>query len=105
MLVDVETTSGVYLASVLEETPETYKVRYLVYRKKGIYDYEDVVEEIEKDAVCGVYDPEDTEEAAGFVRVEGGFVPKDDDDEYEPSDTEDDGDDENESLVSEDEES
>jgi hypothetical protein len=103
MLVDVETTSGVYLASVLEETPATYKVRYLVYRKKGIYDYEDTVEEIEKDAVCGMYDPEDTEEAAGFIRVEGGFVQKDEDEEYEPSDSEDD--DENESLVSEDEES
>ena len=54
--------------------------------------------EIEKESVSGFYDPDDTEEQAGFIRIDGGFVFKDEDSDYEPSDTESD---DEESLVDE----
>jgi hypothetical protein len=89
MLVDVSTTSGVFLAKVLDESEKMYRLKYLVYKKKGFYDYEDSVEEVEKECVCGMYDPDETEEHAGFVRVpEGGFIKKDEDEDYEPSSSE-----------------
>lgn len=99
MLVDVNTEDGVFLAKVLNECGKTYKVQYLVAKNKELFDYESVVHEVEKECVCGVYDPEDTEEQAGFVRVEGGFIQLDEDEDYEP-DTETDESDE-ESLCDE----
>ena len=47
MLVDVDTTDGVYLAKVVHETTKTYVLRYLVYKKRGLYVY-DSEEEVEK---------------------------------------------------------
>jgi len=101
MLVDVDTTDGVYLAKVIRETSETYVLRYLMYKKKGLYVY-DSEEEVEKTCVCGLYDPYDTEKDAGFLPVEGGFIRGDnEDDEYEPSESETES--ESESLVDDDE--
>ena len=102
MLVDVTTTEGVYLAKVVSKNKTTLTVRYLVYKRKGIYDYEDSVEIIDKECVSGEYDPDATEEDAGFLRVDGGFVQKDGDDDYEPSESE--SDDDTVSLVGEEEE-
>jgi len=100
MLVDVDTTDGVYLAKVIRETSKTYVLRYLMYKKKGLYVY-DSEEEVEKSCVCGLYDPDDTEKDAGFLPVEGGFIRVDnEDDEYEPSESETES--ETESLVDED---
>ena len=98
MLVDVNTTSGVILAKVIRENEATYTVKFLVHKKKELYDYEDCETEIEKESVSGFYDPDDTEEQAGFIRIDGGFVFKDEDSDYEPSDTESD---DEESLVDE----
>lgn len=84
MLVDVNTTDGVFLAKVIQEKRDTYRVQYLVARTKELFDYEEP-EEIEKDCVCGVYDESDTEEDAGFKRVDGGFIQIDEDEDYEPS--------------------
>jgi hypothetical protein len=106
MLVDVNTTSGVLLAKVLNESESTYTVQFLVHKRKELYDYESTETEVEKESISGMYDPEDTEEQAGLVRVEGGFVFRDEDSDYEPSDSESESDSESddESLVDEDEE-
>ena len=88
MLVDVNTDDGIFLAKVIKETSDTYYVRYMVSKNKELFDYEVAVNEIEKECVCGVYDPGDTEEQAGFIRVEGGFLQVDEDGDYEPSDSE-----------------
>jgi hypothetical protein len=103
MLVDVTTTEGVYLAKVVSKNKTTLTVRYLVYKRKGVYDYEDTDEIIDKECVSGEYDPDATEEDAGFIRLKGGgFVQKDGDDDYEPSESE--SDDDTVSLVGEEEE-
>ena len=101
MLVDVQTDDGVCLAKVVCENNNSYILKYLVYAKKGVYVYDNYVE-VDKECICGFYDPDDTEEAAGFLPVEGGFVLKDDDDEYEPSESSESESDE--SLVDEDDE-
>jgi len=103
MLVDVNTVDGVFLAKIVGEDVATYTVQYLVAKNKELFDYESDVYEVDKECVCGVYDPDDTEEKAGFVRVEGGFIQLDEDEDYEPSDTESEESDD-ESLCDEDEE-
>ena len=105
MLVDIETTSGTSLAKVIQENKSTYTVSYLSYKKKGIYVYESPCE-VEKECIAGFYNPEDTESAAGFHAVEGGYMLVDDsdDDDYEPSESDTDSDESNVSLVDEKEE-
>jgi len=85
MLVDIQTIDGVYLGKVICEYKNTYKLKYLVAKDKQLYDYDDEIDEIDKDCICGFYDVNDTEEAAGYTKVEGGFIKKDEDDDYEPS--------------------
>ena len=98
MLVDIETTEGIFLARVISEDENTYKIKYLVAKNKELYDYEENEEEIEKECVCGIYEPGDTEEDAGFYKVDGGFMKLDEDEDYEPSECESSSDSE-ESLV------
>jgi hypothetical protein len=97
MLVDIETTEGIFLAKVISEGENTYKLRYLIAKNKGLYDYEETEEEIEKDCICGLYEPDDTEEDAGYYKVDGGFMKLDEDEDYEPSEC--DSSDSEESLV------
>jgi len=101
MLVDVNTVDGIFLAQVVSEHEETYSVRYLVAKNKELFDYENVIYEVEKECICGMYNPDDTEEQAGFVRVECGFIKLDEDEDYEPSDSDEES--EEESLCDEDE--
>ena len=89
MLVDIETTSGTSLAKIIQENKSTYTISYLSYKKKGIYIYESPCE-VEKECISGFYNPEDTEDVAGFRAVEGGYILVDDDsedDNYEPSES------------------
>ena len=89
MLVDIETTSGTSLAKIIQENKSTYTISYLSYKKKGIYTYESPCE-VEKECISGFYNPEDTEDVAGFRAVEGGYILVDDDsedDNYEPSES------------------
>jgi len=104
MLIDVETTSGTSLAKIIQEKKNTYIVSYMSYKKKGLYDYEEPCE-IEKECVSGYYNTDDTESAAGFIKVEGGYNLLDDsDDDYEPSETSESESDSELSLVDENEE-
>jgi hypothetical protein len=97
MLVDIQTVDGVYLAKIICEYENTYKLRYMIAKNKQLYDYDKEEDEVEKACVCGFYDEDDTEETAGFYKVEGGFMKKDEDDDYEPSECSDS--DSEESLV------
>ena len=103
MLVDIETTNGTSLAKIIQENKSTYTISYLTYKKKGIYTYESPCE-VEKECISGFYNPEDTEGAAGFRAVEGGYMVVDDseDDDYEPSESDSDSDSDSDiSLVDE----
>jgi hypothetical protein len=85
MLLDVSTTSGIMLAKVVRETKDGYVVRYLSPSKHNLYDYEKEDSVIENAMVSGVYEANDTEEAAGFTKVEGGYaIMESDDEDYVP---------------------
>lgn len=104
MLCDVDTTSGISLAKIIHENDTTYTIMYMSSINKRLYDYEPICE-IEKECVSGFYNEGDTEETAGFRKVEGGYVLLEDtdsnDDNYEPDDSESDDDDDDMSLVDE----
>ena len=86
MLVDIETTTGTSLAKIIQENKSTYTISYLSYKNKGLYDYESPCE-VEKECISGFYNPEDTEQTAGFRAVEGGYMMVDEDSDYEPSES------------------
>ena len=90
-LIDVNTEDGVLLAKVVDETEDTYSIKYLSPIKKKfndhrVYDYDECVEEIEKECVSGFYDTGD-EYVAGYLKIDGvGFVYEEQyDDDYEPT--------------------
>ncbi len=90
-LIDVNTEDGTLLAKIVDETEDTYSIRYLspIKRKYNgtiMYDYEESPDEIEKGCVSGFYDTCD-ESVAGYLKIEGGgFIIDGDnsDDEYDP---------------------
>jgi hypothetical protein len=87
MLADIKTTSGISLAKIIKENETTYTIMYMSAKDKLLYHYEPACE-IEKECISGFYNEDDTEEAAGFRRVDGGYVLSEDcDDDYEPSDS------------------
>ena len=115
MIVDILLEDDVImLAKVVETLENSFKVKYFVQTKKiygdqKIYDYEDIVNEVDKECVSGYYDENEDESAAGFTHIKGvGFVRNEDDSEYEPDeeseDDEDEDEDEDEESEDEDEE-
>jgi len=110
ILNELENGEAVDLVAKIEsETPKTYTVRYLspttkMYGERAIYKYENVTYEVDKECVSGYYDSPD-EEDAGFTKVDGGWVQAESDSDYLPSQS-DTGteDDDEESLVDENEE-
>ena len=71
------------LAKIVEESKETYKVKFMSPAKGGLYRYEEKLTEVEKDAVSGFYDTDD-ERSAGFIPAHDGcFELIEDDENYE----------------------
>lgn len=71
------------LAKIVEESKETYKVKFMSPAKGGLYRYEEELTEVEKNAVSGFYDTDD-ERSAGFIPAHDGcFELIEDDENYE----------------------
>lgn len=94
-LIDVNTEDGILLAKIVDETEDTYSIKYLSpikrkYNDLRVYDYEECAEDIEKGCVSGFYDTGD-EAVAGYTPVEGGgfILNEDSDDDYDPTSDED----------------
>ena len=93
MLVDILLEDDVIsLARVVETLEKTLKVQYFVRTKKKyaddqrVYDYEDTIEEVDKECVNGYYDTDDDERAAGFTYIENvGFIKTEDESDYDPA--------------------
>lgn len=103
-LIDVNTEDGILLAKIVDETEDTYSIKYLSpikrkYNDLRVYDYEECAEDIEKECVSGFYDTGD-ETVAGYTPVEGGgfILNEDSDDDYDPTSDEDEDDSDEESL-------
>ena len=110
-LIDVNTEDSVLLAKVVDETEDTYRIKYLSpikrkYNDLRVYDYEECVEEVDKECVSGFYDTDD-EAVAGYTRVEGGgfVLNEESDDDYDPTSDEEEEESDEESLCESDSES
>ena len=104
VLVEEEEEEVTQLAKIVDETKKTYHLRFLTPGVTGLYKYDKEPVEVDKECISGFYDSTD-ERDAGFVKVEGGYQPMDEyDDDYEPSESEDETDSDEESLFDSDEE-
>ena len=111
MLVDILLEDEVIsLAKVVETLETTLKIRYFSltkqkYGDRRVYNYEDIVEDVDKECVNGYYDANEDESTAGFTYVENvGFVRTEDESDYEPeTETESSDDSDSESDIDEEE--
>ena len=104
VLVEEEDEEVTQLAKIVAETEKTYHLKFLTPRVTGLYKYDNEPIEVDKECISGFYDSTD-ERDAGFIKVEGGYQPMDEyDDDYEPSESEDETDSDDESLIDSDEE-
>lgn len=105
MIIDVQCEDEtVQIADLIrDENGSDVEVRFLVRNSKGLYNFEDEISIVPKEAVCGWYDVEELEDTNIFMKVNGGYELIDDseDEDYVCSDEDES---ESESLVDEDEE-
>lgn len=89
MIVDIQCEDDTIQIADLIRDENTYdvEVRFLKRIKSNLYDFEDEITIVPKEAVCGWYDTEDLEKTDLFVKVDGGYELIDDseDEDYECS--------------------
>lgn len=74
------------IAKIIEKDGPILTIKYLSEGKDKIHAYEEDTYEIEEDSIAEYFRTDD-EEQIGFMKVEGGFIHvQDDDDEYIPED-------------------
>lgn len=104
MFVDIQCDDDtIQIAQLIrDENTCDVEVVFLKRIKSNLYDFEDEISVVPKDAVCGWYDVETLEDTELYVKVDGGYELTDDseDEEYVCSEEDES---ESESLVDEDE--
>ena len=104
VLVEEDDEEVIQLAKIVNESEKTYHIRFLTPCASGLYQYDKEPTEIDKECINGFYDSTD-EQDAGFIHVEGGYqLATEYDDDYEPSESDEETDSEYESLCDSDEE-
>lgn len=107
MIIDVKCDDGTtQIARTVFETDMTYTVNFLERNKYHLYDFININEVINKEAVSGFYDTDDLEKTQLYAKSSNGYELIDDseDENYTYSDSENDSESESEvSLVDEDE--
>lgn len=107
MIIDVKCDDGTtQIARTVLETDMTYTVNFLERNKYHLYDFMNINEVINKEAVSGFYDTDDLEKTHLYAKSSNGYELIDDseDENYTYSDSENDSESESEvSLVDEDE--
>jgi hypothetical protein len=104
MIIDVSCDDGTtQIARIIHEHADMYAINFLELKKVGIYDFSSNTELISKDSVSGFYDVKDLESTQLYVKVNNGYelIDDSDDEDYTGSETE--SDDEEVSLVDENE--
>ena len=104
MIIDVKCDDGTtQIARTVLETDTTYTVNFLERNKYHLYDFMNINEVINKEAVSGFYDTDDLEKTHLYVKNPNGYDDSDDED-YIYSDNESESESESDvSLVDEDE--
>ena len=104
VLVEEDDEEIVQLAKIVNESEKTYHIRFLTPRASGLYGYDNDVVEIDKGCISGFYDSTN-EVDAGFIQVEGGYQPVEEyDDDYQPSESDEETGSDDESMCDSDEE-
>ena len=107
MIIDVKCDDGTtQIARTVLETDMTYTVNFLERNKYHLYDFMNINEVINKEAVSGFYDTDDLEKTHLYAKNPHGYELVDDseDEDYTCSDSENDSESESDvSLVDEDE--
>jgi len=107
MIIDVKCDDGtIQIARTVLETDTTYTVNFLERNKYHLYDFMNINEVINKEAVSGFYDTDDLEKTHLYAKNPNGYELVDDseDEDYTYSDIENDSESESDvSLVDEDE--
>jgi hypothetical protein len=107
MIIDVKCDDGTtQIARTVLETDVTYTVNFLERNKYHLYDFMNINEVINKEAVSGFYDTDDLEKTHLYAKNPNGYELVDDseDEDYTCSDSESDSESESDvSLVDEDE--
>ena len=105
MIVDVQCEDDTIQIAELIRDKNTHdvEVRFIKKIKSNLYNFEDEITVVPKEAICGWYDTENLEDTGVFVKVPGGYDVVDDseDEDYVCSDEDEES--ESESLVDEDE--
>lgn len=89
MLVDVLLSDDVIsIARVVEDCGNTLKVQLLSKHHGGLHIFDEEIEEVPVESVCGHYDTDDLEATGMFRRTRFGYEEvSDSDSDYEPDDT------------------
>ena len=107
MIIDVKCDDGTtQIARTVLETDVTYTVNFFERNKYHLYDFMNINEVINKEAVSGFYDTDDLEKTHLYAKNPNGYELVDDseDEDYTCSDSESDSESESDvSLVDEDE--
>ena len=107
MIIDVKCDDGTtQIARTVLETDTSYTVNFLERNKYHLYDFMNINEVINKEAVSGFYDTDDLEKTHLYAKNPNGYELVDDseDEDYTYSDIENDSESESDvSLVDEDE--
>jgi hypothetical protein len=88
MLVDVLLSDNVIsIARIVEDLGSTLRVQLLSKHHGGIHIFDEEIEEVPTESVCGYYDTDDLENTGVFKRTRFGYEEiSSSDSEYEPSD-------------------
>jgi hypothetical protein len=89
MLVDILLSDNVIsIARIVEDLGSTLKVQLLSKHHGGIYIFDEEIEEVPTESVCGYYDTDDLENTGAFKRTRFGYEEiSSSDSEYEPTDS------------------
>jgi len=106
MLVDVNCDDGtVQIARIIKDGGDTCTVRFLERIKSNLYEFMKSDDVVEKSSISGFYDTDDLEKTLLYTKVHNGYELIDDseDEDFTCSESEDETDDDDISLVDEDE--
>ena len=106
MLVDVNCDDGtVQIARIIKDGDDTCTVRFLERIKSNLYEFMKSDDVVEKSSISGFYDTDDLEKTLLYTKVHNGYELIDDseDEDFTCSESEDETDDDDISLVDEDE--
>lgn len=106
MLVDVNCDDGtVQIARIIKDGDDTCTVRFLERIKSNLYEFMKSDDVVEKSSISGFYDTDDLEKTLLYTKVHNGYELIDDseDEDFTCSESEDETDDDDISLIDEDE--